>query len=80
MGKTKKYYPWRERIKSIKFTVFMLVWLPSVVFLAVGKLNGIQFVSLMSLIVGIFTVAHEHTKKLENGHNVEPPIGDPNGQ
>jgi hypothetical protein len=64
MAETKKYYPWRERIKSIKFTVFILVWIPSVAFFAMNKLTGGEFVTLMTLIVGIFTVAHEHTKRL----------------
>jgi len=66
---TKKYYPLSERLKSIKFIVFFLVFAASCVFLPLGMINGTQFVSLMALIVGIFTAGHEHSKRVENDYN-----------
>ena len=75
-----KHISYKDRLKSIKFTIFLLVYIPSVVFVPLHLITGIQFVSLMSLIVGIFTVAHEHTKRMENGNvngndsgSVKPP-------
>jgi hypothetical protein len=78
----RKTVPFKDRIKSIKFVIFLLVYIPSVVFMPLHLITGVQFVSLMSLIVGIFTVAHEHSKRIENGNGnggVEIEIDKPEG-
>lgn len=77
----KKTVLFREKLKSIKFVIFMLVYIPSVAFVPLHLITGTQFVSLMGLIVAIFTAGHEYTKKLENGNgedsgNQKPPLTD----
>jgi len=81
----KKPIPFSERIKSIKFVAFMLIFIASCVFLPLGKIDGTQFVTLMGLIMTIFTAGHEVSKRTSNDYNKimyddgsgneKPPIG-----
>jgi len=65
----KKTVPFLERIKSIKFVAFMLIFIASCVFLPLGKIDGTQFVTLMGLIMTIFTAGHEVSKRTANDYN-----------
>ena len=65
----KKTVPFLERIKSIKFVAFLLIFIASCVFLPLGKIDGTQFVTLMGLIMAIFTAGHEISKRTENDYN-----------
>jgi hypothetical protein len=53
-----------KKLNSIKVFIFMLVFCSTNYFMQVGKIRGMEYVSIMTLIVGIFSWAHEHTKGL----------------
>jgi len=57
------------KLNSIKYVVFCMVFASTNVFMALGKITGLEYVSLMTLIVGIFTAGHEFTKSISEKYD-----------